>query len=174
MTEAVLLHCLTWWTNLLLQNTTRSNKCTLSSKQINVDNTIEPHVRFSPCLHTKSYSKLFPSGPLLKEVFFLNPLSPNIYIQILQTDLHTFPYWISWENLFKDQSISFSFSQLLFLLCIDIDRRKIMLVSQSKRKSLYSFVPWTSTILNLMVQTQDFSSKRFCQVHKPNGARKNK
>ena len=32
-------------------------------------------------------------------------LSPNIHIQILQTDLHTYPYRISWENLFKDQSI---------------------------------------------------------------------
>ena len=32
-------------------------------------------------------------------------LSPNIHIQILQTDLHTFPYRISLENLSKDQSI---------------------------------------------------------------------
>ena len=29
----------------------------------------------------------------------VNPLSPRIYVQILQTDLHTF------QNLFKDQSI---------------------------------------------------------------------
>ena len=34
-----------------------------------------------------------------------NPLSPNINIQILQTDLHTFPLWISWENLITDQGI---------------------------------------------------------------------
>ena len=34
-----------------------------------------------------------------------NPLSPNISIQILQTDLHTFPLWISWENLTTDQGI---------------------------------------------------------------------
>ena len=34
-----------------------------------------------------------------------NPLSPIIHIQILQTDPHTFPYRISWENLFEDQSI---------------------------------------------------------------------
>ena len=26
-------------------------------------------------------------------------LSPNIHIQILQTNLHTFPLRISWENL---------------------------------------------------------------------------
>ena len=30
-------------------------------------------------------------GQSLGEVFALNPLSPNIHIQILQTDLHTFP-----------------------------------------------------------------------------------
>ena len=34
-----------------------------------------------------------------------NPLSPNIHIQILHTDLFTFPLRISWENLIKDQSI---------------------------------------------------------------------
>ena len=38
--------------------------------------------------------------------FTLTPLCPNIHIQILQTDLHTFPLRISWENLFEDQSIS--------------------------------------------------------------------
>ena len=36
---------------------------------------------------------------------FINPLSPNIHIQILQTDLYTFPWRISEENLIKDQSI---------------------------------------------------------------------
>ena len=35
----------------------------------------------------------------------INPLSPNIHIQILQTDLDIFPLRISWENLIKDQSI---------------------------------------------------------------------
>ena len=35
----------------------------------------------------------------------VNPLSPNIHIQILQTDLHRFPSRISWENLLSDQSI---------------------------------------------------------------------
>ena len=37
--------------------------------------------------------------------YFLNPLSPNIHIQILQTDLHTFTYRMSYENFIKDQSI---------------------------------------------------------------------
>ena len=35
----------------------------------------------------------------------VNPLSPNINKQILQTDLHTFPLRISWENLITDQGI---------------------------------------------------------------------
>ena len=35
----------------------------------------------------------------------VNPLGPNIHKQILQTDLHTFPLRISWENLIKGQSI---------------------------------------------------------------------
>ena len=38
-------------------------------------------------------------------IFTLHPLSPIIHIQILQTDLHTFPLRISWENLMADQSI---------------------------------------------------------------------
>ena len=33
------------------------------------------------------------------ESSFVNPLSPSINIHILQTDLHTFPLRISWENL---------------------------------------------------------------------------
>ena len=44
-----------------------------------------------------------------------NPLSPKIHIQILQTDLNTFPYWISWENFFKDQSI---FSEVIILFIV--------------------------------------------------------
>ena len=35
----------------------------------------------------------------------INPLSPDIHIPILQTALHTFPSWMSWENLIKDQGI---------------------------------------------------------------------
>ena len=40
-----------------------------------------------------------------KKFQFFNPLSPNIEIQILQTDLYTIPKRISWENLIKDQNI---------------------------------------------------------------------
>ena len=37
------------------------------------------------------------------KIFLINPLSPNIHKQILQTYLHTFPYRISWGKLIKDQ-----------------------------------------------------------------------
>ena len=43
----------------------------------------------------------------------INPLSPNIHTQILQTDLHTFPLRISWENLIKGHGI---FSKMIILL----------------------------------------------------------
>ena len=48
-------------------------------------------------------------------VFRFNPLSPNIKIQILHTDLHTFPLRISSENIIKDQSI---FSLVIILLIL--------------------------------------------------------
>ena len=44
-----------------------------------------------------------------------NPLSPSIHIQILQTDLHTFPLRISWENLIKHQGV-FSFVIIFYIL----------------------------------------------------------
>ena len=50
-----------------------------------------------------------------------NPLSPNIHIQILQTDLHTSPLTISWENLIKDQSIFSMVIILLILITLSLD-----------------------------------------------------
>ena len=47
----------------------------------------------------------------------INPLNPNIHIQILQTDLYTFPLRISWENLIKDHG-SFSLEISLWILII--------------------------------------------------------
>ena len=49
------------------------------------------------------------------ECELINPLSPNIHIQILQTDLHTFPVRNCWENLIKDQGI-FSLVIILAIL----------------------------------------------------------
>ena len=61
--------------------------------------TVELEFRFDPCTQTNTQG--------------LNPLSPNIHTQILQTDLHTFPLRISWENLIKDHEI-FSMTIIFF------------------------------------------------------------
>ena len=53
--------------------------------------------------------------------FCLNPLSPSIQEQILQTDLHIFPSRISWENLIKDQSIFSLMIILLILITLSLD-----------------------------------------------------
>ena len=63
----------------------------------------------------------------------VNPLSPNIHIQILQTDLHTFPWRISWENLicqhflFSDHFINSH--NLISWQGMNIVGRKLMLVT---------------------------------------------
>ena len=46
---------------------------------------------------------------------FINPLSPNIHIQILQTHLYTFAKRIGGENLIKDQRI---FSLVIIVLIL--------------------------------------------------------
>ena len=59
-----------------------------------------------------------------------NPLSPNIHIQILQTDLHTSSLRIRWENLINDHGI---YSMIILLYshnfvswqCMEIVRKKI-------------------------------------------------
>ena len=59
-----------------------------------------------------------PKHTLLYNLLYIepvNPWSPNIQVQILQSDLRTFPLRISWENLMKDQGI---FSLLIILLIL--------------------------------------------------------
>ena len=51
----------------------------------------------------------------------LNPLSPNIHIQILPTDLYTFPLRISWENLTKDHSMLSLVIIALILITFTLD-----------------------------------------------------
>ena len=76
-----------------------------------------------------------------------------IHIQILQTDLPTFPPRISWENLVKDQSI-FSFL-IIFLVLITfsltceviIVRRKFMLITLGTERVKIQ----TSLLINLLV-----------------------
>ena len=48
------------------------------------------------------------------------PLSPNIHILFLPTDLHTFPLRIRRENLIKDQGIFSLVSILLLLITISL------------------------------------------------------
>ena len=57
----------------------------------------------------------------------VNPLSPNIHIQILQTDLHTFPLGISLENLIKDHGIFSLVIILLILITLSLDNVWILL-----------------------------------------------
>ena len=54
-------------------------------------------------------------------------LSPNNHTQILQSDLHTFPLRISWENLIKDQGIFSLVIILLILITISLDNLWISL-----------------------------------------------
>ena len=51
----------------------------------------------------------------------LNPLSPNIHMQLLQTDLYKFPLRISWENLIKDHGILSLMIILLILITQSLD-----------------------------------------------------
>ena len=60
-------------------------------------------------------------------VSLLNPLSRNIQIQILQTDLHTSPLRISWENLIKDHGIFSMMIILLILITLSLDSVWILL-----------------------------------------------
>ena len=54
-------------------------------------------------------------------------LSPNIHVQILQTDLHTFPIRISGGNLIKDQGILSLVIILLILITSSIHNVWILL-----------------------------------------------
>ena len=56
------------------------------------------------------------------------PLSPNIHMQILQTDLYTFPLRISWENLIKDHHGILSLIIIkLILITLSLDNVWILL-----------------------------------------------
>ena len=66
----------------------------------------------------------------------INPLNPTIHKQILQTDVHTFPLRRRSENLIKDQSVLLDHlinsHNRFSWLCIDIIRRKLMLVTRNR------------------------------------------
>ena len=71
------------------------------------------HIDFNAGLVT--FHAPLPTGQGPRQATFFNHLSPNMHLQILETDLHTFPCRISWENLIKDQSI---FSLVIILLTL--------------------------------------------------------
>ena len=56
---------------------------------------------------------------LLGKLLF-NPLSPNIHLEILHTDLYMFPWKTSWENLLKDQSIFLKVTILVILITFSL------------------------------------------------------
>ena len=62
-----------------------------------------------------------PLGFTVLFYFNINHLRPNIQIQILQTDLHIFPYRISWANLFVDQGFSHQVMILLTLTTFSLN-----------------------------------------------------
>ena len=57
----------------------------------------------------------------------VNPLSLNIHLQILQSNLYTFPLRISCENLIKDQGIFSLVIILLILITLFLDNVWILL-----------------------------------------------
>ena len=59
-----------------------------------------------------------------------NSLSPNIQIQIHKTDFCTFTQWISWENLFEDQSVFHEVIALYILTTFSLD---YVLISLGKK-----------------------------------------
>ena len=73
------------------------------------NDTAKPHFTDTHLIQTPRYTRQFSlslgkvSPYIFSKFNLLNPLSPNIHIQILQTDLHTFSWRTSWENLVKDQ-----------------------------------------------------------------------
>ena len=85
------------------------------------------------------------------DFFRINPLSPNIHIQILQTDLYTSPWTISWENLIKDQSIFSMVIILLILITLSLDSVWILLGENCwwSLLALKGFTPVTHRICRL-------------------------
>ena len=87
------------------------------------------------------------STPPTKDLsFFVTDFKSNIHIQILQTDLHAFPWRTTWENLFKHQRIFFllgvhfinSHNHFSWLSLVIVKRKLILVTSLTFRvKSNY-------------------------------------
>ena len=99
---------------------------------------------------------------------FINPSSPNINIQILQTDLHTFPLRISWKNLINDQVIfSLVIIILLILLTFSLDNvwkllgENCLITSTSKSKNnvFWSALQWLVSKHFILFRAENHSYK---------------
>ena len=69
----------------------------------------------------------------------INPISPNICIQILQTDLYTFRYWSSWENLKNYKSIFPLVIVLSILITFSLDWVSVIMLGENWYLSLLAF-----------------------------------
>ena len=69
---------------------------------------------------TKSRSVVWDKHIFLLGQLLFNPLSPNIHLEILHTDLYMFPWKTSWENLLKDQSIFLKVTILVILITFSL------------------------------------------------------
>ena len=69
----------------------------------------------------------------------INPISPSICIQILQTDLYTFPYWISWESLKNYQNIFPLVNVLSILITFSLEWASVIMLGENWFLSLFTF-----------------------------------
>ena len=78
-----------------------------------------------------NYRQYTYAGHRLSRSSVINPLRPNIHIQILKIDLHTFSYGTSWENLKnKDRSI---FPKMIILPILTTSPLDYVLILESFR-----------------------------------------
>ena len=93
------------------------------------------------------------------------PLSPNIHMQILQTDLYTFPLRISWENLIKDHHGILSLMIIkLILITLSLDNVWILLGENWCWSLLWLKGLIQAYIVKNKVKTEHSSHAVFCLV----------
>ena len=124
------------------------------------------HLNIVGCLlkrrPTKGWSRAPQDLPLATPL-----LSPDIHIQPLGTDLHTFPWKTCRGILFKDQSIFhwgdhfINFYYFLSLLCTDIGWRNLMLITHGTTADVT--VPCTSIMMFGVNFIYSFFWTEYCQ-----------
>ena len=106
----------------------QKNKETCAVYSLNIEHFLQSQLHIANLLYARSMKTITIFTDFI-------PLSPNTHMQILQTDLHTFPLRMFWENL-KKRSRHFLFRDdfinshnLISWQWMDIVRRKLMLVT---------------------------------------------